>query len=110
VAATSLKDTPSDFTSTGPELDLAAPGEDIVAVGPDGRYRSYRGTSYAATIAASVGALVLSVRPDPSADDVEAILRQSAKKLDWGGGKVEAGRVDALAAVQLAKTYKSSKN
>lgn len=109
VGATNLSDTPSATTNKGPELDLAAPGVDVVAVGFDGTYRKYQGTASASTIAASVAALVLSVRPDLSADDVEDILKQSAKKVDWEDERVKAGRVDALAAVRMAKTYKTSK-
>jgi subtilisin family serine protease len=110
VTSTSLKDRLMDFTNRGREVALAAPGEDIVTIGPDGMYKSYRGGSYSTAIAASIAALVLSARPDLSAEDVESILRQSAKHLvDLGADDVGAGRVDALAAVRLAKTYKSSK-
>jgi subtilisin family serine protease len=109
VTSTTLKDQLSNYTNQGREVALAAPGEDIVTIGPDGKYKSYRGGTYSVTIAASVAALVLSARPDLSADDVESILKQSAKHLDLGPEEVGAGRVDALAAVRLAKTYKRSK-
>lgn len=108
VTSTNLKDEISKFANTGPEVALAAPGEDIVIVGPDGTYNSRQGTSFSAPIAAGVAALVLSARPDLSVDDVESILRQSAKTLDVGADKVGAGRVDALAAVRLAKTFTAS--
>ena len=109
VAATDLEDTLVDFSSRGPQIAMAAPGVDIIVMSLGGGYQKNSGTAYSVTIAASIAALVLSTRPDLSADDVESILRQSAKKLDLGAELAGAGRVDALAAVRLAKTYKSSK-
>lgn len=110
VTTTGLKDTLSAFASHGPEIALAAPGEDILTIGLDGKYRSFRGGSFSTAIAASVAALVLSARPDLGPDDVEAILRQSAKKLNLGSDMAGVGRIDALAAVRMAKTYKRSAN
>src|SRR5262249_35239702 len=109
VTSTDANDRLAPMANTGPEVALTAPGVDIVTIGPDGNYRVGSGGSFATAIAASVAALVFSVRPDLSADDVETILRQSAKKLDLGAYKVGAGRVDALAAIRLAKTYRSAK-
>lgn len=106
VSATDLDDTLLSNSNTGPEIDLAGPGSDIVTLGPDG-YKSLKGTGFAAAIIGGVAAMVLSARPDLSPNDVESILKQSAKKLDLSADEVGAGRVDALAAVRLAKTYKS---
>lgn len=104
VSATDLKDDLLGFSNRGRDIDLAAPGGDILTVGTGG-YRSFRGTSFATAIVGGVAALILSARPELSPDDVETILKQSAKKLDLLPNEVGAGRVDALAAVRLAKSY-----
>jgi formylglycine-generating enzyme required for sulfatase activity len=50
--------------------------------------------------------LVLSARPDLSAGEVEAILKQSAKPIQPRDRRLEFGRVDALEAVRLAKKFR----
>src|SRR5262249_23204577 len=81
VTATTLKDTLPESANRGPQIAMAAPGEDIVTVGLDGTYRSLRGTTFATAIAAGIAAQILSIRPDLGADDVESILKQTSKKL-----------------------------
>jgi subtilisin family serine protease len=104
VSATDLDDILLSFSSRGPEVDLAGPGKDIVTFGPAG-YKSLSGSGLAAAIVGGVAALVLSTRPDLSTNDVESILKQSAKKLNLPTVEIGAGRVNALAAVRLAKDY-----
>jgi subtilisin family serine protease len=110
VTATDLQDKPAEFANSGPEVALAAPGQDIVTVGPDAAFQSQAGTSFSTAIAGGVAALLWSSRPDLTLDDIETILKRSAKHLEVPANEVGAGRVDALAAVRLAKTYKSPGN
>lgn len=49
----------SRFSSFGPEIDLLAPGENILTTSRDGGYRTMTGTSFAAPQAAGVAALEL---------------------------------------------------
>jgi len=77
-------------------------GGTCVLVSPD--YALVAGTSIAAPYAAGVAALMLSVRPDLTADQVEAVLQQTSTDLgnpgyDTGYGW---GMVNAASAVQRA--------
>lgn len=51
----------SSFSSYGPEVDLSAPGRDILATRPGGGYGSVSGTSFAAPQVAGVAALELAL-------------------------------------------------
>lgn len=51
----------SSFSSHGPEVDLYAPGRDILAAQPSGSYAALSGTSFAAPQAAGVAALELAL-------------------------------------------------
>jgi len=99
-------------------VDLCAPGY-VVAIPnvsssgnpPNSTYSGGTGSSFSAPMVAGTAALILSVNPLLGPDDVEAILKCSARdlyeipynvhhlnKLGWG-------RLDAGAAVQLAQTW-----
>lgn len=49
----------SDFSSRGPEVDMAFPGEDVLSTWPNGTFRSISGTSMACPAAAGLTALML---------------------------------------------------
>jgi hypothetical protein len=97
------------FSSTGPGLDLAAPGEAVpVAVPPaldldgtaDGTTRQ-DGTSFAAPIVSGVASWLIAARPRLAAGQYAGILRASAKDLGtpgWDAG-TGFGLVDLAAAL-----------
>jgi len=108
VAVGSVNGTPdrSWFSNYGPQLALAAPGEGVESTMPGGGYGTKSGTSMAAPHVAGACALVLSVRPDLSADAVDALLKQTAQPIgtptpnDYTGyGLVRPDR--AIAALAL---------
>ncbi|MFS8498552.1 MAG: type VII secretion-associated serine protease mycosin, partial [Micromonosporaceae bacterium] len=70
VGATDRDGTHADFSVTGPELALSAPGSDIVTTGLNGEYVVASGTSVAAPMVAGAAALVRARFPDLSADEV----------------------------------------
>ncbi|MFC5379256.1 S8 family serine peptidase [Aquipuribacter nitratireducens] len=102
-----------DNSARGEELDFLAPGVNVVSTASGGGTRTDTGTSFAAPLAAGVGALLLAVNPDLSADDVRTIMRRTCDKvggvtydaaghnLDYGHGRVNAFRavVHALSTV-----------
>ncbi len=97
----------SGGSNYGQFIDVVAPGHNLYSTNvyskpTTDRYRTGSGTSYAAPVAAGVAALVYSVNPKFTAKQVESIIVDSADKI--GDSNVYgAGRVNALAAVRLAK-------
>ncbi len=122
VGATDLKDKRAVFSNWGAQIDIAAPGIDVLSlrarrtdtmrdipgvkyvnganyVGKDKRYYRASGTSFAAPIVTGVASLVLSKHPELSGAEVAQILKQTADDVDIPGidqysgyGIVNAGK------------------
>jgi membrane-anchored mycosin MYCP len=102
---------PSKFSLAGPWVDVAAPGENIVSLDPDGEGlvstlptvgdpMPISGTSYAAPAVSAIAALVRSRSPELSARQVMRRIEQTALQPSAGWNPVVGhGIVDALAAV-----------
>ena len=135
VGATDHKDLRWGYSNYGPDLDITAPGgpfppgsggvgpwtTDIVG-DPGGHiynpvpgitdYAIFGGTSAAAPIVAGVAALILSVEPNLTSDEVRHFLERSAKDLgdpgrdDYYGW----GRVDARAALDMVLAKRADLN
>ncbi|MDP1562980.1 MAG: S8 family peptidase [Pirellulaceae bacterium] len=104
VAATNSSDIRAGFSSTGPALELSAPGVLIRSAWPLWRtdselgfipgYRQLSGTSMAAPHAAGVAALLLSAKPDLTSSGTRALLRATADPLGnldhYGYGLVDS--------------------
>jgi len=103
VSATDYFDVIYSYSNTGKNIDVAAPG-DSVSTQMGGGYVSTGGTSYSAPIVAGVAALVMSVNPQLSGDQVQNIVKQSADDLGAPGWDpiYGAGRVNAARAVSMA--------
>jgi subtilisin len=109
VTATNLSDQQASFSSIGPEVELAAPGVDIMSTTRgDGSYGYLSGTSQAAPHVAGTAALIISSNlPDINGDgmvnneDVRLQLRSTAQDLgDSGKDDIYGyGLVDVQAAV-----------
>jgi hypothetical protein len=94
----------SNFDAT---VSVSAPGRRIVSAVPTSApfpFDLWDGTSMAAPFVSGVAALILSVNPDMSVDEVTARLRNTAVDLGAPGVDPETGYglVDAAAAVGLA--------
>lgn len=72
-----------------------------------GRYAYAEGTSFSAPIVSAVASLVLQANPALHSDQVADVIRRSAHQTVGTGWNqyTGAGVVDALAAVNLARTY-----
>jgi subtilisin family serine protease len=105
VAATESDDSRASFSSTGPAVEISAPGVSIYSTTLGGGYGSGSGTSFASPHAAGAAALVIAAGVEDANgngrinDEVRAILVQSADDLGaagrdnlYGWGLVNAAR------------------
>lgn len=104
VASSNRYNEPSYFTSFGNEVDIIAPGEDILSTVFNGQYEEASGTSMASPVVAGVAALVALKYPDYGYEEIKSLLYKTANKaisdsaFDYYG-KIGTGLVDAKAAL-----------
>jgi subtilisin len=107
VAATDINNARPCWSSTGPDVDIAAPGVSINSTKYTGGYTVYSGTSMASPHVAGVAALVIAANPADSngangvADEVRSFLTSKAKDLGTAGrdNLYGFGLVQAVASV-----------
>lgn len=80
------------LSSKGDELELMAPGVDILSTWKEGGYRLDSGTSMAAAHAAGIAALIYERKPAMTNKNVRELLNSSAIKMgnpfEYGNGKI----------------------
>lgn len=117
----------ANFSNYGDTLDVVAPGVDIYSTTLNNTYATYDGTSFAAPQVSGIAALILSVNPNLTGQQVRDIIETTAQKIrnvdtdplnglysyavssdhpngSWNN-QVGYGLVDAYAAVQAAVNY-----
>lgn len=104
VGATDSTDTVTSWSNRGNNLDLVAPGQNVGTTTMNGSYGSGSGTSFSSPIVAGVAALMISINPNLTANQITDILHQSADDLEAAGWDTDSGygRVNALRAVESA--------
>lgn len=97
VAATDISKARASFSSTGPTVEVSAPGVDIYSTLPGNSYGSKSGTSMACPHVAGLAALIKSAHPYANNEAVRGQIRASAEDLglpghDWlyGFGLINA--------------------
>lgn len=104
VGSTTNQDKRSSFSNYGTPIDLVAPGSAVLSTLVGGGYSSINGTSFSSPVAAGLGALVWSINPDFTPDEVESILYQTTDKVGaeatFGNGRINAARAIASALEQ----------
>jgi type VII secretion-associated serine protease mycosin len=106
VASVDRTGTPSAFSNTGSHIDIAAPGEGILAPYPAKSYNTESGTSFAAPHVSATAALVLSANPRLTATQVSDLVIRTAQDDISGNGRDDQlgqGVVRADRAVQAAR-------
>ena len=119
VGATYIDGNVTSFSSTGTGLDVMAPGACITSTDLGSGTTISRGTSFAAPHVSGVAALMLSVNPCLTRQQVYDIIEQTAQKVNptiynyavtanrpngtWNE-QMGYGLLDAYAATQMAKT------
>lgn len=103
VAAVDAADRPLATSTRGPQVTLAAPGENILSTLPRNRFGQLSGTSMAAAVVSGAAARVWAARPQLRASQVVQILRSSARDVHAPGrdDATGAGVVDLAAALRM---------
>lgn len=72
----------SDFSAYGPNLDLAALGENILVTGLGGRLELCSGTSYSAAIVSGTSAILMAMNPNLKTSTLRQILLNYSVKIN----------------------------
>lgn len=117
IAATTIDDRRASYSNTGSQVDLAAPGGTTAnsiystwpanincrstgSASPQSTYCNSEGTSMSAAIVTGAAALLWSVNPDQTADEIGQLLRETAAPVNAGVLEVGSGRLDLHAALR----------
>ena len=103
VASTNKDDQRAWFSNRGPEVELAAPGTDLVTTGSHGDYQIQNGTSFSVPFVTGTAALLMSAGVQEM-EDVRRRLRQSAEDLGLALSAQGHGLVDAERAVLQSRS------
>ncbi|MFL5734721.1 MAG: S8 family serine peptidase [Chloroflexia bacterium] len=108
VGATGPSDTVTGFSSYGPYVDVSAPGVGILSTSWDNGTLDYEygnGTSASTPFVSGAAALVWTVNPQLTADQVKQILEDSSDDVGDPGWDDHSGwgRLNAFKAVQMAQ-------
>ncbi|MBP9738890.1 S8 family serine peptidase, partial [Candidatus Saccharibacteria bacterium] len=115
VGATTSTSARANFSSYGERLDVMAPGSGSIVSptwvngnGTSSYAENIYGTSYASPIVASSVALIKSIRPSSSVDDVRALVMAGAAKISsmsgsfytqgYGHGMLDVGKMVTIAS------------
>lgn len=99
VAATDSSNKRASFSSTGPAVEIAAPGVGILSTIPNNGYASYNGTSMASPHVAGAAALLWASNPNLTNQQVRQKLKDTALPLG-DSNHFGAGLVQVLNAIQ----------
>ena len=78
VSATDSNNTTTEWTTLTERSDISAPGESIAVAVLEDKYALWNGTSFATPCAAALGAILKSVNPDMTVDQIETRLKETS--------------------------------
>lgn len=101
VGSTTREDNLSSFSSFGSQISVTAPGSDIQSLTNGHGYTRSSGTSLSAPYVTAVAALLISIHPSWTPDEVQTTIELTSDDLGRAGWDVYfgAGRVNARRAV-----------
>ncbi|MEM9035713.1 MAG: S8 family serine peptidase [Actinomycetota bacterium] len=102
VGSTDLADATSSFSSRGPWVSIAAPGEALISTGAasDSDYDiNIQGTSFSSPLVAAAAALLRAAEPTWSPAEIAARLARTSTAHGGAGTDVASGRLDVGAAL-----------
>jgi len=107
VAATDADDGRAWFSNANPDVEVAAPGVEILSAVPGGGYASFSGTSMATPHAAGIAAVLWRLNPGKTASGIRALLGSSADDIGVIGRdrSFGLGRVNLCRAAGGSCTY-----
>ncbi|MGP4072657.1 S8 family peptidase [Piscibacillus sp. B03] len=98
VAAVDENNQRASFSSTGPAVEISAPGVNVLSSVPGNSYDSYNGTSMASPHVAGVAAQVWAAKPGLTNVELRQLLNDTAQQLgdsnQYGNGLVQS--LDAI--------------
>ena len=97
VSATTRSDDLADFSSTGPEVELAAPGEDIYSTYLEGTYSTLSGTSMACPHVSGAGGQLMA--NGYTNKEARQHLKDTAEDIGLANNEQGAGLLDVAAAL-----------
>ncbi|MBO8173131.1 MAG: S8 family serine peptidase [Bacillaceae bacterium] len=94
------------YANVGPELDVVAPGKNILTTAPGGGYQLVEGTSMAAPQVAGLAALLLKQHPSWTPDQLIAHIQATAEDLYTPGWDLKSGYglINLASALNTAST------
>lgn len=78
VSATDCNNTTTFMNNLTPKSDISAPGENIAVAIPGNQYARFSGTSYSSPCAAALGAILKSVNPKITVDEIDSRLKETS--------------------------------
>ncbi|MEM9930914.1 MAG: S8 family serine peptidase, partial [Bacteroidota bacterium] len=104
VGSIGKSENPSSFSSSGPDVDVAAPGEQLFSTYKGQQYASLSGTSMATPAVAGICALILGRHPEiDNQAQLQDFLKQHAKDIFVEGDEVRTGAGMPVATNYLDK-------
>ncbi len=105
VGATRANEEKVGFSTAGKQISVSAPGYNIYSTFNDGGYADMSGTSMSAPFVTGLVAYMLTFKPDLTADQIKAILEQTATDIGPAGWDTGTGYglVDVKKAVAKVK-------
>lgn len=107
VGATTSEDKRASYSNFGTPIDIVAPGHQVLSTSPGGTYAVINGTSFSSPVAAGLGALIWSVNPEFTPDQIESIITTTTDNIGdsatFGNGRINASRAIA-AAIELSSS------